>query len=97
VPYSALTSFYSIPSSPYCLIFEWVFFFKVVEKCLTLGAKKIFYIPTDMPSPAEPEKVDQFAIQKLGKHLEHLFGFQVYRQFSFQQERPASASPCSSL
>uniref|UniRef100_A0A803VK33 Hydroxysteroid 11-beta-dehydrogenase 1-like protein n=1 Tax=Ficedula albicollis TaxID=59894 RepID=A0A803VK33_FICAL len=39
---------------------------KVMEKCLTLGAKKIFYIPADMSSPSEPEKVIQFAVQKLG-------------------------------
>ncbi|NXG14363.1 DHI1L protein, partial [Grallaria varia] len=39
---------------------------KVMEKCLTLGAKKIFYIPADMSSPSEPEKVVQFAVQKLG-------------------------------
>ncbi|NWT70595.1 DHI1L protein, partial [Prunella himalayana] len=34
---------------------------KVMEKCLTLGARKIFYIPGDMSSPSEPEKVIQFA------------------------------------
>ncbi|XP_061322733.1 hydroxysteroid 11-beta-dehydrogenase 1-like protein [Pezoporus flaviventris] len=39
---------------------------KVMEKCLTLGAKKIFYIPADMSNPLEPEKVVQFAVQKLG-------------------------------
>ncbi|NXO77249.1 DHI1L protein, partial [Sitta europaea] len=39
---------------------------KVMEKCLTLGAKKIFHIPADMSSPSEPEKVVQFAVQKLG-------------------------------
>ncbi|NXA78989.1 DHI1L protein, partial [Thryothorus ludovicianus] len=39
---------------------------KVMDKCLTLGAKKIFYIPADMSSPSEPEKVIQFAVQKLG-------------------------------
>ncbi|NXO28876.1 DHI1L protein, partial [Cisticola juncidis] len=39
---------------------------KVMEKCQTLGAKKIFYIPADMSSPSEPEKVVQFAVQKLG-------------------------------
>ncbi|NXB84008.1 DHI1L protein, partial [Vidua chalybeata] len=39
---------------------------KVMEKCLTLGANKIFYIPADMSSPSEPEKVVQFAVQKLG-------------------------------
>ncbi|OWK52547.1 Hydroxysteroid 11-beta-dehydrogenase 1-like protein [Lonchura striata] len=50
---------------------------KVVEKCLTLGAKKIFYIAADMSFPSEPEKMVQFAVQKLGKHPEHLFGFQV--------------------
>ncbi|XP_075632825.1 hydroxysteroid 11-beta-dehydrogenase 1-like protein isoform X1 [Balearica regulorum gibbericeps] len=38
----------------------------VIEKCLTLGAKKIFYIPADMCSPSEPERVVQFAVQKLG-------------------------------
>uniref|UniRef100_U3IDG4 Hydroxysteroid 11-beta-dehydrogenase 1-like protein n=2 Tax=Anas TaxID=8835 RepID=U3IDG4_ANAPP len=39
---------------------------KVMEKCLTLGAKKVFYVPADMSSPSEPEKVVQFAVQKLG-------------------------------
>ncbi|NXH05492.1 DHI1L protein, partial [Loxia leucoptera] len=39
---------------------------KVMEKCLTLGAKKTFYIPADMSSPSEPERVLQFAVQKLG-------------------------------
>ncbi|XP_036255540.1 hydroxysteroid 11-beta-dehydrogenase 1-like protein isoform X2 [Molothrus ater] len=39
---------------------------KVMEKCLTLGAKKIFYIPADMSSPSEPDRVVQFAVQKLG-------------------------------
>uniref|UniRef100_A0A8C5TBC9 Hydroxysteroid 11-beta-dehydrogenase 1-like protein n=1 Tax=Malurus cyaneus samueli TaxID=2593467 RepID=A0A8C5TBC9_9PASS len=39
---------------------------KVMEKCLALGAKKISYIPADMSSPSVPEKVVQFAVQKLG-------------------------------
>ncbi|NWV06605.1 DHI1L protein, partial [Ptilonorhynchus violaceus] len=39
---------------------------KVMEKCLTLGAKKVFYISADMSSPSEPEKVFQFAVEKLG-------------------------------
>ncbi|NXS25212.1 DHI1L protein, partial [Mystacornis crossleyi] len=39
---------------------------QVMEKCLTLGVKKIFYIPADMSSPSEPEKVVQFTVQKLG-------------------------------
>lgn len=55
---------------------------KVMEKCLTLGAKKIFYIPADMSSPSEPDRVVQFAVQKLGKHPEHLSGFQVCAQVS---------------
>ncbi|XP_019369016.1 PREDICTED: hydroxysteroid 11-beta-dehydrogenase 1-like protein [Gavialis gangeticus] len=39
---------------------------KVMEKCLQLGAKKVFYILADMSSPAEPERVMQFAVQKMG-------------------------------
>uniref|UniRef100_A0A8C4K9I4 Hydroxysteroid 11-beta-dehydrogenase 1-like protein n=1 Tax=Dromaius novaehollandiae TaxID=8790 RepID=A0A8C4K9I4_DRONO len=39
---------------------------KVMKKCLKLGAKKVFYIPADMSSSSEPEKVVQFAVQKLG-------------------------------
>ncbi|NWX06208.1 DHI1L protein, partial [Caloenas nicobarica] len=39
---------------------------KVAKKCQTLGAKKIFYIPADMSSPSEPERVVRFAVQKLG-------------------------------
>lgn len=55
------------PPTPFCLISGGVLFFKVMEKCLTLGAKKVFYVPADMSSPSEPEKVVQFAVQKLGK------------------------------
>ncbi|XP_015741718.1 hydroxysteroid 11-beta-dehydrogenase 1-like protein [Coturnix japonica] len=39
---------------------------EVMEKCLTLGAKKVFYLPADMSSPSEPDRVVQFAVQKLG-------------------------------
>ncbi|KAK2541958.1 hydroxysteroid 11-beta-dehydrogenase 1-like protein isoform X1 [Columba livia] len=39
---------------------------EVAEKCKTLGAKKILYIPADMSSPSEPERVVRFAVQKLG-------------------------------
>ncbi|NWJ02988.1 DHI1L protein, partial [Crypturellus undulatus] len=39
---------------------------KVMEKCLKLGAKKVFYITADMSSSSEPEKVVHFAVQKLG-------------------------------
>ncbi|XP_039371278.1 hydroxysteroid 11-beta-dehydrogenase 1-like protein isoform X1 [Mauremys reevesii] len=44
---------------------------KVMEKCLKLGAKKVFYIQADMSSPQAPEEVVQFALQKLGG-LDHL-------------------------
>lgn len=40
----------------------------MTEKCLQLGAKKVFYIPADMISPAEPERVMQFAVQKMGRY-----------------------------
>uniref|UniRef100_A0A7M4EZ63 Hydroxysteroid 11-beta dehydrogenase 1 like n=1 Tax=Crocodylus porosus TaxID=8502 RepID=A0A7M4EZ63_CROPO len=36
------------------------------KKCLQLGTKKVFYIPADMSCPAEPERVMQFAVQKIG-------------------------------
>lgn len=39
----------------------------MMKKCLTLGAKKVFYIPADMSSPSEPDRVVQFAVQNLGK------------------------------
>eukprot|EP00076_Gallus_gallus_P034490 XP_025000028.1 hydroxysteroid 11-beta-dehydrogenase 1-like protein isoform X2 [Gallus gallus] len=39
---------------------------EVMKKCLTLGAKKVFYIPADMSSPSEPDRVVQFAVQNLG-------------------------------
>ncbi|XP_072213393.1 hydroxysteroid 11-beta-dehydrogenase 1-like protein isoform X1 [Excalfactoria chinensis] len=39
---------------------------EVMEKCLSLGAKKVFYLPADMASPSEPDRVVQFAVQKLG-------------------------------
>uniref|UniRef100_A0A8C8RVC0 Hydroxysteroid 11-beta-dehydrogenase 1-like protein n=1 Tax=Pelusios castaneus TaxID=367368 RepID=A0A8C8RVC0_9SAUR len=44
---------------------------KVMEKCLQLGAEKVFYIPADMSSPQAPEEVVQFALKKLGG-LDHL-------------------------
>lgn len=55
------------PHTLYCFIYGCVFIFKVAEKCKTLGAKKILYIPADMSSPSEPERVVRFAVQKLGK------------------------------
>uniref|UniRef100_A0A8D0GR66 Hydroxysteroid 11-beta-dehydrogenase 1-like protein n=1 Tax=Sphenodon punctatus TaxID=8508 RepID=A0A8D0GR66_SPHPU len=39
---------------------------RVKEKCMELGAKRVFYFMADMASPEEPQKVVQFALQKLG-------------------------------
>ncbi|XP_046541308.1 hydroxysteroid 11-beta-dehydrogenase 1-like protein isoform X2 [Equus quagga] len=39
---------------------------KVVGNCRKLGAPKIFYIAADMASPEVPERVVQFALDKLG-------------------------------
>lgn len=47
--------------------------------------------------PGEQSKKGFWFWSQFCPHLEHLFGFQVYRQFSFQEEPPASVSPCSWL
>ncbi|KAM4855665.1 hydroxysteroid 11-beta-dehydrogenase 1-like protein isoform X2 [Urocitellus parryii] len=39
---------------------------KVVGNCRKLGAPKVFYIAADMASPEAPERVVQFALDKLG-------------------------------
>lgn len=39
---------------------------QVVEKCLSLGAQKVFYIAADMAVETDPEKVVDFALEKLG-------------------------------
>ncbi|XP_069550984.1 hydroxysteroid 11-beta-dehydrogenase 1-like protein [Brachyistius frenatus] len=39
---------------------------QVTEKCLSLGAQKVFYIAADMASESDPEKVVDFALEKLG-------------------------------
>ncbi|KAM3619288.1 uncharacterized protein V6R79_005510 [Siganus canaliculatus] len=39
---------------------------QVAEKCLSLGAQKAFYIAVDMASDSDPEKVVDFALEKLG-------------------------------
>lgn len=39
---------------------------QVVEKCLSLGAQKAFYIEGDMADETHPEKVVEFSLQKLG-------------------------------
>ncbi|XP_071343588.1 hydroxysteroid 11-beta-dehydrogenase 1-like protein [Trachinotus anak] len=39
---------------------------QVVEKCLSLGAQKALYIAADMGSESDPEKVVEFALEKLG-------------------------------
>lgn len=39
---------------------------QVVEKCLKLGAQKAFYIAGDMATETDPDKVVEFALEKLG-------------------------------
>uniref|UniRef100_A0A672HP47 Hydroxysteroid 11-beta-dehydrogenase 1-like protein n=1 Tax=Salarias fasciatus TaxID=181472 RepID=A0A672HP47_SALFA len=39
---------------------------QVAEKCLQLGAQKALYIAADMASESDPEKVVDFALEKLG-------------------------------
>ncbi|XP_041861818.1 hydroxysteroid 11-beta-dehydrogenase 1-like protein [Melanotaenia boesemani] len=39
---------------------------QVAEKCLTLGAQKALYVAADMASDSDPEKVVEFAVEKLG-------------------------------
>lgn len=39
---------------------------QVAEKCLSLGAQKAQYIAADMASESDPEKVVDFALEKLG-------------------------------
>lgn len=40
---------------------------QVVGNCRKLGAPKVFYIAADMVSPEVPERVVQFALDKLGE------------------------------
>ena len=39
----------------------------MVGNCRKLGAPKVFYIAADMASPDVPERVVQFALDKLGE------------------------------
>lgn len=39
---------------------------QVTEKCLSLGAQKALYIAADMASDSDPDKVVDFALEKLG-------------------------------
>ncbi|XP_072450375.1 hydroxysteroid 11-beta-dehydrogenase 1-like protein isoform X1 [Chiloscyllium punctatum] len=39
---------------------------QVEEKCLELGAKKVYSYPADMSFPTNPQRVVQFALEKLG-------------------------------
>ncbi|XP_029987237.1 hydroxysteroid 11-beta-dehydrogenase 1-like protein [Sphaeramia orbicularis] len=39
---------------------------QVTEKCLSLGAQKALYIAADMASESDPDKVVDFALEKLG-------------------------------
>lgn len=38
----------------------------MVEKCLSLGAQKALYVAADMASESDPDKVVEFALEKLG-------------------------------
>lgn len=40
---------------------------QVVGNCRKLGAPKVFFIAADMASPEVPERVVQFALDKLGE------------------------------
>lgn len=58
------TLFYSPSLNFYCL---WSLIIKqVAEKCLSLGAQKALYISADMSSDSDPDKVVDFALEKLG-------------------------------
>lgn len=51
------------------LYFMWSFsnlYSQVTEKCLSLGAQKALFIPADMSSESDPDKVIDFAVKKLG-------------------------------
>nr|XP_019936361.1 PREDICTED: hydroxysteroid 11-beta-dehydrogenase 1-like protein [Paralichthys olivaceus] len=39
---------------------------QVAEKCTSLGAQEVFYIAADMSNQQDPEKVVEFALEKLG-------------------------------
>ncbi|KAM4574982.1 hydroxysteroid 11-beta-dehydrogenase 1-like protein [Fundulus diaphanus] len=39
---------------------------QVTEKCLSLGAQKALYVPADMSNESDPDKVVDFALEKLG-------------------------------
>ncbi|XP_016535738.1 hydroxysteroid 11-beta-dehydrogenase 1-like protein isoform X1 [Poecilia formosa] len=39
---------------------------QVAEKCLSLGAQKALYIPADMANESDPDRVVDFALEKLG-------------------------------
>lgn len=39
---------------------------QVAEKCLSLGAQKALYVAADMASDTEPDRVVDFAVEKLG-------------------------------
>ena len=43
-----------------------IFASQVVEKCLSLGAQRALYIAADMGNESDPDKVIDFALEKLG-------------------------------
>ncbi|XP_068599587.1 hydroxysteroid 11-beta-dehydrogenase 1-like protein [Brachionichthys hirsutus] len=44
---------------------------KVADTCLSLGAQRVFYVAADMSNESDPEKVVDFALEKLGG-LDHV-------------------------
>ncbi|XP_067872261.1 hydroxysteroid 11-beta-dehydrogenase 1-like protein isoform X2 [Heterodontus francisci] len=62
---------------------------QVEEKCVELGAKKVFSFPADMAVPKNPELVVQFALEKLGS-LDYLvlnhIGYDPFQMWSRNAE-----------
>ncbi|KAG7239019.1 hypothetical protein INR49_030284, partial [Caranx melampygus] len=56
---------------------------QVAEKCLSLGAQKALYIAADMGNDSDPEKVVDFALEKLGG-LDYLVNFFSYVQMAWK-------------
>lgn len=62
--FSSYIFLFSLSLNIYCL---WSLITKqVAEKCLSLGAQKALYITADMSSDSDPDKVVDFALEKLG-------------------------------
>lgn len=50
----------------FSFFFGLIFASQVAERCLSLGAQKALYVAADMASESEPDKVVDFALEKLG-------------------------------